>query len=96
MSSTLALCLVWGWYVETTPAEQAALIERLGSPRFVLREEASQCIREHAGHFQPLLRKASYSEDAEVRRRALELLREEEVRRENLYKVSPRWPGWNW
>lgn len=92
MSGALALCLVWGWYVETTPAEQAALIERLGSPRFVLREEASQCIREHMNGFRPLLRKASSHPDAEIRRRALELLGEEEARRTRL---GAPWPGRN-
>lgn len=93
MSSLLALCLVWSWYVERTPAEQAALVGRLGSPRFVLREQASQSIREHLGTFRPLLRGAARSKDAEVRRRALELLEEDDLRRGGWDQL---WPGWNW
>jgi hypothetical protein len=93
VSGFLALCLVWGWYVEVTPAEQEALVERLGSPRFRLREEASQCMRENLAPLRPTLRKAAQHKDPEIRRRALELLEEDEARRDRL---APRWPGWNW
>jgi hypothetical protein len=93
VSSLLSLCLVWGWYVEGTPAEQASLVERLGSPRFRLREEASQSIRENLAPLRPALREASHHKDPEIRRRALELLEEDEAWRDRL---AARWPGWNW
>jgi tetratricopeptide (TPR) repeat protein len=60
---------------KANPDEIKKLIEQLGSPKFSEREEASQQLQKIGQPTLDALRKAAESKDAEVRRRAKELVR---------------------
>jgi hypothetical protein len=70
-------------------AELRRLIEQLGSPSFSEREEATAALDAAGEPALPGLRSAATSDDAEVRRRAADLVRKIEMRLETDHLLAP-------
>ncbi|MCI0461387.1 MAG: hypothetical protein L0Z62_30935 [Gemmataceae bacterium] len=82
---------IWSMAAPTTQAEHiATLVMQLGSAKYLEREAATQALDEIGAPALPALRSAIRHEDAEIRRRAEELVRNIERRLEASKLLEPR------